>query len=201
MKYDPDINHRQSVRLQGYDYSNSGMYFVTVCVQGKEPVLGMIENWVMRLNETGKMVEKWWLELERKFDHVRLDEYVTMPDHFHGIVEIIDPMNPVGAVLRVRPEPVSEPISAFKSDSISKIGVESRTQGGHAGPPLLEIMRWFKTMTTNEYIRHVKNDGWNPFAGKLWQRNYYEHIIRDDDSLNEIREYIRNNPIRWAERQ
>ena len=59
------------------------------------------------------------------------------------------------------------------------------------------IVQWFKTMTTNEYIRHVKQDGWKPFHGKLWQRNYYEHIIRNENELNQIRDYILNNPLKW----
>ncbi|RMH72352.1 MAG: hypothetical protein D6675_04580, partial [Gemmatimonadetes bacterium] len=67
----------------------------------------------------------------------------------------------------------------------------------HTGAPLPKIVQWFKTMTTNEYIRHVKNDGWAPFHKRLWQRNYYEHIIRDDGSLYRIRKYIATNPLRW----
>ena len=70
-------------------------------------------------------------------------------------------------------------------------------EGGHAGPPLQKIVQWFKTMTTNEYIHGVKEHGWPPFQGNLWQRSFYEHVIRDEESLNRIREYIRYNPQRW----
>jgi REP element-mobilizing transposase RayT len=71
--------------------------------------------------------------------------------------------------------------------------------GEHTGSPLRDIIQWFKTMTTNEYIRNVKNNGWKTFDGKLWQRNYYEHIIRNEQEMNEIREYIINNPLNWQE--
>jgi REP element-mobilizing transposase RayT len=96
-----------------------------------------------------------------------------MPNHVHGIII----MNPVGADLRVCP------------------GVQKA--GEHAGSPLPNIMQWFKTMTTNEYMRQVKANQWLPFSGRLWQRNYYEHVVRNDDDLNSIREYIINNPLKW----
>ncbi len=128
----------------------------------------------MRLNDAGHMIEKWRLELNRKFPTLETDEHIIMPNHFHGIVVI------VGADLCVCPDPAGE-----------------HTSGAHAGAPLPSIIQWFKTMTTNEYIRGVKTFGWPPFVGKLWQRNYYEHIIRNDDSLNLIREYIINNPAQW----
>ncbi|HLP48379.1 MAG TPA: transposase [Candidatus Kapabacteria bacterium] len=65
------------------------------------------------------------------------------------------------------------------------------------GSPLHAILRWFKTMSTNEYIKGVKQSGWPPFNGKLWQRNYYEHIIRNENELLQIREYVANNPANW----
>jgi len=74
-------------------------------------------------------------------------------------------------------------------------------KGAHTGAPLHQIVQWFKTMTTNEYIRGVKTSGWSPFDGKLWQRNYYEHIIRDEADLTRIRNYIASNPLRWERDQ
>ncbi len=123
------------------------------------------------------MVEKWWRELGHKFPQVETDEYIVMPNHFHGIVVI------VGADLCVCPQ--AKP-------------------GAHIGAPLRnptlgEIVRWFKTMSTTEYIRNVKQNGWASCPGKLWQRNYYEHVIRNESSLNDIRSYIQTNPARWAE--
>jgi putative transposase len=161
------IGKRQSPRLPEYDYSRQGAYFVTVCVQNREGLLGEVHTGEMRLNEAGIAVGRWWKELERKFPAIKIDEYyVVMPNHFHGIVII--------------PEP-----SGY------------RLEGGHVGPPLQRIIQWFKTMTTNEYVHGVKELGWTSFKGHLWQRSFYDHIIRSDEALNRIREYIQNNPQRW----
>ena len=111
-----------------------------------------------------------------KFPSVETDEYVVMPNHIHGIVVI------VGADLRVRPDPRAPMI-----------------EGTHTGVPLPRIVQWFKTMTTNEYIRGVKRYGWAPFQGRLWQRNYYEHVIRNEEDLEDIRQYIVGNPAQWPE--
>ena len=130
----------------------------------------------MELNTAGAAISRWWLELTRKFTTIETDEFVVMPNHCHGIIVITDPT--VGADLRVGPP-------------------DGRT-GAHTGAPLPTIMQWFKTMTTNEYMRGVKRFGWPAFRGQLWQRNYYEHVIRSEESLNRIREYIVNNPIQWG---
>jgi len=134
-------------------------------------LLGKVLNDEMILNDAGEMVEKWWLKLTGKFKDIELDQFVSLPNHFHGIILI------VGADLSVCPE-----------DS----------KGEHTGSPLHEMIQWFKTMTTNEYIRGVKQLGWIPFDRKLWQRNYYEHIIRNEKELHRIREYIQNNQLKWA---
>lgn len=170
MNYNPEIYHRHSIRLKGYDYSQAGAYFITICTQNRKCLFGEIVNAEMLLNDAGKMVEKWWYELKNKFPNMELDQYVVMPNHFHGIIQII-----VGADLRVCPD----------------------NSGEHTGSPLHRMVQWFKTITTNEYIHNVKINNWQPFEGKLWQRNYYEHIIRNENELNHIREYIINNPLQW----
>jgi len=162
--------HRRSIRLQGYDYSQAGAYFITICVQQRECLFGEIIGDEMWLNDAGRMVERWWAELGNKFPSVETDEYVVMPNHFHGIVVI------VRADLCVRPY----------------------SKGTHAGMSLPEIVQWFKTMTTNEYIRGVKQHGWIPFPVQLWQRNYYERIIRNEEELCRIRQYIADNPAQWV---
>ena len=103
MKYDPQRHHRRSIRLKGYDDARPGVYFVTICTQGRAYMFGTIMDGEMRLNEAGRMVERWWLELNNKFPNVRTDAYVVMPNHFHGIVMIVDARD-VGADLRVRPD-------------------------------------------------------------------------------------------------
>jgi REP element-mobilizing transposase RayT len=183
-------HHRKSIRLKGWDYSRPGAYFVTLCVQDRECLFGKIISGRMVLNAAGKMVEKWHLELANKFTTIKIDEYVVMPNHFHSIIIIVPP-HTVGA------DPC---VCTMKS-------LESQHMGEHTGSPrretrdnnnLSSIMQWFKTMTTNEYIRNVKANGWPPFAGKLWQRNFYDHIGRDGNELLRIRQYIRNNPQNWG---
>lgn len=172
--FDPYKHHRRSIRLKGYDYSQPGTYFVTICTRKRMCLFGDISNGEMVLNPAGKMVEKWWLELENKFPTVKPDACITMPNHFHGIIVI------VGADLRVCPN-----YSDVKT-------------GAHTGAPLPKILQWFKTMTTNEYLHGVKHQDWLPFTGKLWQRDYYEHIVRNDRELHAIREYIQNNSKNWT---
>ncbi len=162
MRYDPQKHHRRSIRLKGYDYSQPGAYFVTICTQNREYLFGEILNGEMRLNDAGRMVERWWLKLSTKFPCVRPDTYVVMPNHFHGIVIIMD---------------------------------ENREAPSDTSLP--RIIQWFKTMTTNEYIRGVKTLGWPPFHRRVWQRNYYEHIVRDASVLEAIRTYINDNPAHW----
>jgi len=169
MKYNPGIHRRRSIRLKDYDYSQAGMYFMTICTQNRECLFGEIADGAIQLNDVGKMIEKWYFELMNKFPDIQYGEHIVMPNHIHCIIQN------VGADLCVCPNKVGE----------------------HIGSPLRDVVQWFKTMTTNEYIRHVKQNGWKTFNGKLWQRNYYEHIIRNENDLNQIREYIINNPLKW----
>lgn len=199
MPYNPNIHHRRSIRLQGYDYSSAGMYFITICVQGMECFFGEIANGEMILNDAGKMVNKWWKKIPEKFSDIELDVYQIMPNHFHAIV-----IN-VGVHPRVRPDsdddhaPNSDAENGQTHGSAPTDNANENILGEHVGSPLYEIVQWFKTMSTNEYIRGVKTLGWERFNGKLWQRNYYEHIIRDGKSYQTISNYIVNNPANWID--
>ena len=186
MGYNRDVHRRRSIRLRGFDYSGSGAYFITVCTHQRQPLFGHIADGIMVLNAAGEMVESVWRELVNKFPGIRLHEFVTMPNHIHGVIEI---MQPVGADLCVCPELCVCPdgANAYKGEC----------KGSHTGAPLPEIVQWFKTMTTNACIRGVKHDGWRPFAGRVWQRNYYEHVIRDQRAYLHIAGYIRSNPLQW----
>lgn len=181
MPYNPEIHKRKSIRLKGYNYSQAGLYFITICCQNRECFFGEIKNGEMIWNDAGKMIEKWYFELENKFSDIKCDEMIVMPNHFHCIVEN------VGADLRVCPNGIND---------IPILG-DNPILGEHIGSPLHTVVQWFKTMTTNEYIRGVKNLGWKPFDGKIWQRNYYEHIIRNEQSYSIISNYIINNPTQW----
>ena len=188
MKYNPEIHHRRSIRLKGYDYSQAGLYFITICTQDKLHLFGEITNDEMILNDAGITIEKWWNKLKNKFPNIELDEFVVMPNHFHGIIQInnTNPI-PVGADLRVC------------HDNTGELDVGEHIKGEHTGSPLHTMIQWFKTMSTNDYIRNVKNNHWPPFNKKLWQRNYYEHIIRNEKSYLHISEYIRTNPLKWLD--
>lgn len=184
MKYNPEIHHRRSIRLKGYDYSQAGAYFVTICTQNRIGLFGDIVADKMVLNDAGRMAEKWVRELENKFPDIKYGEYVIMPNHIHGIIQ-----NVVGAVVGADP--------CVCPDDDPHEYTEYAAVGEHAGSPLPRAVQWFKTMTTNAYIRGVKQHHWPAFPGRLWQRNYYERIIRDDGEFNRIREYILNNPAKW----
>ncbi|NDV68708.1 transposase [Dysgonomonas sp. 25] len=165
---------RKSTRLTKYDYSQEGLYFVTLCTQGMVCLFGEVYEREMQLNEVGRMVEGWYSEIENKFKDIFCHDMVIMPNHMHFIVENIN-CECVGADLCVCPDDAGE----------------------HAGSPLHLVIQWFKTMTTNEYIRGVKNGKWKSFDKRIWQRNYYEHIIRNQFVCNKIVDYINNNPSNW----
>ena len=205
MTYNPQKYHRRSIRLKGYDYSQAGLYFITICTQNRACLFGKIENGEMILNDAGRMVEKWYYELENKYPDKRCQEMVVMQNHFHCIIEnvhmdattmdetITDATTDatmdahVGAPLRGRPE------NDERGRPENIYGINNKIYNATIG----DAMDWFKTMSTNEYIRGVKNLGWQPFNKKLWQRNYHEHIIRDEQSYIKISEYIINNTANW----
>ena len=215
MKYNPEKsgNHksypnRKSIRLKGYDYSQAGLYFITICVQNRECLFGKIGVGVslvdnqnhnapeMILNDAGKMIETEWLNLKNRFPNIELHEYVVMPNHFHGILEI------VGATLAVAQNDVNAPVRVSLVDTQNNINEKGQPQGiaptiAPTAKTIGDMMDAFKSITTVEYIRGVKNLGWKPFDGKLWQRNYYEIIVRDERAYQNISNYIINNPEKW----
>ncbi len=208
MTYDPSRHHRRSIRLKGYDYSQAGAYFVTICVKDRECFFGDVVNQSMILNDAGAMIEKWYFQLQSKFPDIVCDVHQVMPNHFHAIILNVGADRRVGPYTDPRVGPcgsISEPhglISKPITDSSKEIDLSASVLlGEHIGSPLSRVLQWFKTMTTNEYIRGVKNDGWPAFNGKLSQPNYWEHIIRDEKSFQRIADYIVNNPGNWGNDQ
>ncbi|BAU63332.1 hypothetical protein STA3757_06960 [Stanieria sp. NIES-3757] len=172
MNYNPKKHQRRSIRLQGYDYSQAGYYFVTICCYQKQCLFGEVIDGVMQLNQYGEIVEQEWMRSSLIRQEIGLDRYIVMPNHFHGIVII----NPVGVNGR-SPLPKSSNrsiIPSMKPKSLSS------------------LMAGFKSSVTKQ-INLIRNAPGTP----VWQRNYYEHIIRNEESLNKIREYIINNPWSW----
>lgn len=177
-KYNPEIHRRRSIRLKEYDYRRAaGAYFITICSWNNECLFGSILDGKMQLNENGQIVEGEWLQTGVVRPNVKLDTFVVMPNHIHGIIILNEDggtiQSVVGATRRVAPTgrpmgPVSGSIGA--------------------------IIGQYKSIVTKR-INKMRNTTWF----NIWQRNYYEHIIRNENELNRIREYIRNNPARWAE--
>ncbi len=178
MPYNPDFHHRHSIRLKTYDYSQPGAYFVTICTWNKECVFGEISRGQLELNDIGRIVEKEWLRTGNIRTNVELDVHVIMPNHFHGIL-IIHNDGRAGYTDRCRGVSQYAPTNqTFRSPSNS----------------LGAIVRGFKSAATSAI-----NQNRNTPGVPVWQRNYYEHVIRSEDDLNTIRQYIMNNPLRWGE--
>ncbi|OIP94906.1 hypothetical protein AUK40_06560 [Candidatus Wirthbacteria bacterium CG2_30_54_11] len=225
MIYAPRRHHRRSIRLQGYDYSQAGAYFITLCTERRERLFGKIVGGEMILNDAGVMVQTVWEEIPRFYPGVDIDVFQLMPDHAHGIIVLtgdtnvvslrLDELSPVGAAPRfwrgsspktARGRPLVEIDDAFDDEIIHAIKINCGKFGQARGPAptdqssqlsLPDVVHRFKTMTTKRYADGVKGHGWLPFPGRLWQRNYYERVIRDDAELERTREYIIANPGEW----
>jgi putative transposase len=173
MKFNSDKHHRKSIRLKGYDYTQPGWYFITICTQNREWLLGEITGGEMVLNTFGGIVRDEWLNTEKIRDNVELDAFVVMPNHFHGIIHIAGAYGETPLLQNPQQQ-------TFKSPSHS-IGA---------------IIRGFKSAVTKQ-INQMRNKS----GLRVWQRNYWEHVVRNENDLNRIREYIRNNPLKWQDDQ
>ncbi len=171
MRFDSDRHHRRSIRLKGYDYAQAGAYFVTICTQDRECLFGDIVEGTMWLNDAGQMVEDEWSRTSAVRPNVQLDAFVVMPNHIHGIICIADDGRG----------------TARRAPTVERFGHPVRGS-------LPTIVRAFKSATT----KHVNEMRQTPGV-PVWQRNYYEHVIRDEYELDHIREYIVGNPARWEE--
>lgn len=159
-RFDPAIHHRRSIRVRGYDYRQSGAYFVTLCVYQQESLLGEIADGKLRLSEIGSIVQDCWLELAQSNSFVQHDTWVIMPNHLHGILMLSEPPEDSAS----GPKPLGRLIGAFKTTSTRRVNVLRDALGA-----------------------------------PLWQRDFYEHIVRNDLDLSRIREYIAANPRTWLQ--
>ena len=165
--YNPDIHHRRSIRLKGYDYSRAGAYFITICTHGRECILGDLVDGEMRLNEYGDIARGEWLNLPNRYPDIELDAVVIMPNHIHAIIAI----HAVGVIHEL---------------------------------PLRNDTKHRRTMLIPKIVGYVKmnsakriNQSRNTPGARIWQRNYHEHVIRDEADLARIRKYVANNPRKW----
>jgi len=181
MSYDPDKHHRRSIRLKGQDYAEPGTYFVTVCTHERACLFGHVVNGEMHLNDAGEIARRCWEDIPHHFPLVELDVFVIMPNHVHGII-----------VIRCKGE-----ASDFDGSSNTQIRVADasplrpRPNGTQPGS-LFAIVQNYKSISTRK-INAARGAPGTP----VWLRNYYEHIVRNEQELMAIREYIQGNPARW----
>ena len=187
MPYDPAIHHRRSIRLRGRDYSRPGRYFVTMCVAERHARFGSVVNGRMVLSEAGRIAEACWRAIPEHFPHASLDEWIVMPDHVHGIIVIAAP----------GPDETTRVVGA---KNLSPIAGDA---GAKNLSPIAERAKDFSPLpahgtsrTVGSIVRGFKI-GVTKAVGALWQRNYYEIIIRDEAAMRNIRAYIRFNPLNY----
>jgi putative transposase len=160
--------YRETARLKDYDYSQAGGYFLTICTYKRRNSLGEVLNQEMKLSHEGEIVKMRWLNLRDKFANIDLDYYVIMPNHVHGIITIL------------------EEVGAIHELPLQRNRLQRRRM------LLPRIIGYFKMNSAKEInrLRDVPTTS-------LWQRNYYEHVVRNESELHKIREYIQNNPLKW----
>lgn len=165
------MQERKQIRLRDYDYSEAGGYFITICTLNREDLFGKILNQTIQLNEFGKVAKQWWLELENRFRDITSDYHVIMPNHIHGIIMMSEGENAAGAIHEL---------------PLPRGRIERRRM------LIPKVIGYYK-MNSAKHINLLRKST----GGSLWQRNYYEHIIRNDKELSRVREYIQNNPLKW----
>jgi len=188
MKFNPNIHHRRSIRLKGYDYSQNGFYFLTICCHNRRTLFGEVIQGKMILNDAGRIAESCWQEIPKHFPFVVLHAFVIMPNHVHGIVEIKHEVGSVGSVGSVE-----------SVGSVGAIGAKNVSPQPPQPPPspprspsgtIGSIVRGFKIGVTKWMRSHTD-------VHDVWQRNYYENIVRDERAYQNISNYIHQNPAKW----
>ena len=181
-KFDPNKHHRKSIRLQGYDYSQAGAYFVTIVTYQRDCLFGKIENEEMLLNDFGKIADECWLAIPEHFPNVELGAHVIMPNHVHGVVVICDDESASHLGTTDDGRRGAALLRPYDDDNTHKINVKPGSLGA--------IVRSYKSAVSYRINKEHNATG-------IWQRNYYEHIIRSADEANRIHLYIEANPAQW----
>ena len=182
MAFGREQNRRQSIRLPSYDYAQAGAYFVTICTYNRDCLLGEIPGSEMSLTRAGEVALGCWNDLPNHYSHVEIDEFVVMPNHVHGIIVLTDQQGKTS---------ISESVTGAGRGQVGAGLKPAPTERRH---PLPEIVRAFKTFSS----RRINERRGSPGV-PVWQRNYYERVIRDERELDAIRQYIVDNPAKWAE--
>ena len=166
MPYNPQIHHRRSIRLNNYDYTQEGAYFITICTKNKQGIFGDIKQGEMKLNLLGTFARDYWQEIPQHFPHIKLDVFVMMPNHSHGILWLVQ---------KIKPEE------------------QPRSFGKMIPGSIPCVIRSYKSAVTKKINQICNHKG----ISSVWQRNFYEHIHQNEESLEAIRNYIINNPVNW----
>ncbi len=193
---EPVQPRRRSLRLDGYDYAQAGAYFVTVCVQDRACLFERIVGGAMHLNVAGELAARAWSSIPARFPGVEIDAFVVMPNHLHGIIVIADDMSVGAPLVGARIEP-SEPAATMAAPTECDHDNDAANRPANKRPTIGDIVGGFKSSFTVEYIRGVKAGRWPAFDRRVWQRNYYEHVVRNEADLARVRRYIEENPLRW----
>ena len=188
---DKPLPQRKSPRLRGYDYSQSGAYFVTICTQRRQQLFGDVLDGEMILNDYGKIAAACWTAIPDHHTNVELDLYVIMPNHVHGIVVINDGYDSSTAD-RIYPVPTKNRDHVGTRYIAS--GAKNRANPNRKRPTLGTIIGTYKAAVTRRINRNM-----NQPNAKIWQGRYHDHIIRNEKSLNKLREYTLHNPALWAD--
>mgnify|MGYP001949967121 CR=1 FL=1 len=183
--YNPQMHNRRSIRFKGYDYTQAGLYFITICCQNRACLFGEIENGKMMLNDAGAIANDCWLNIPNHFPNAILHEYVIMPNHVHGIIELVGANHHSPETELHLPKNKKNNNSVIgdnRAKNVSPLRSPSKTVGSVVRGFKIGVTKWMRQNTDTFYI---------------WQRNYWEHIIRDDKSHENISQYIINNPTKW----
>jgi len=210
MAYNPNIHHRRSIRLKGYDYSQAGAYFITICCKDRKCRFGkiVVGASVMELNECGQIAYDEWLKLSERFSNFELDVFQIMPNHMHGIIVLNDIVGATLAVVQnavvqnavVQNAVVQNAVAQNVPNGIialNDVGATARVAPTTTNATIGDIVGAYKSLVANGCLDIYKTK--NETMGKLWQRNYYEHIIRNEQSYQTISDYIINNPAKWKD--
>ena len=198
MKYNPLIHHRRSIRLSGYDYLQEGAYFITICANGGQYLFGDIVNEEMVLNEMGQIAYDEWFRTPELRPYVSLDVFVIMPNHMHGIIllndDINDAVNRRGVLHTPSPDMTHAKNTNVTNEGVCNTPLQNWPPPNFRSPSknIGAIVRGYKSAVTKQ-INLLDN------IGTVWQRNYHEHVIRDEKSYVKISNYIIDNPKNWKE--
>ena len=208
MPYDPRRHNRQSHRLADCDYSQPGAYFVTMNTQDRQPLFGEVVDGEMLLSSAGRIVQEVWRALETRYPRICLDAFVVMPDHVHGIIWIVE--EPLNGDVATAPESGGGRAMPDGEGKLARGGaraIHESPQPGERDSPeptrtkrrrmLIPLAVGYFKMNTAKRINELRS---MPGA-RVWQRDYYERVIRSEKHLYAVRRYIRDNTARWAARQ